>query len=63
MCKIPHKNGKLQLKPLTLNGPVNPDSENRIPQFEGADALTAEKSVTFVLKHLCEGNSENPSEF
>lgn len=43
MCKIPHKNGKLQLKPLTLNGPVNPDSENRIPQFEGADALTAEK--------------------
>lgn len=25
--------------------------------------LTAEKSVTFVLKHLCEGNCENPSEF
>lgn len=25
--------------------------------------LIAEKSVTFVLKHLCEGNCENPSEF
>lgn len=61
MCKITHKNGKLQLKLFTPTGPVNPDSEPRSPQCRALRLFlfVAKESATSVLRHLEKGNCEN----